>query len=678
MASVIVVGRRSRREHPLSEAVTVVGRDAGAGLELGDLQVSRRHALLVRARQGFFIKDLGSRNGVLLNQERVPSREQALLKNGDVLSVGRTTLIFKELADLPSEDGPPTPTILAAQVVQPAAEELTPAPTPEPAPVERAAPQAQAQAQAQVQPQPPAPRPQPKAPAPRAESHRRRAPSAPSVDALAIQTLIERTERDRQFFRNLSLVLFCLLIATLVLLFAYALLQRNEPEGSKVEAKPPPSESEQALAGAHDAGAFGQRVQPILASRCASCHSVSGKGGNLLIASSQDPSTVADNLAAVSAFLTPGAPERSPLLLKPLSPDEGGLEHGGGAVLHMASPEWRILRGWVVGLSSAEPELANPQARILAPTTAGCKQSVAFRGGESQSGAGGDLAYRWTLIEAPAESKAGIKDPRAETAVLVPDVEGRYAVMLTVKEGEGKDSSTHVLDVRAPRSAPAAEAPEPAARRPAAPAIAATGLERTTRVLLGRAPSAADQAASKRGVAALRKHLLGEDELYTRWWKLELDHLGLTGEHQPTGEPWSSLPAKLRSGRFSVIDVYYALLVGQDWLERYPDSERSVTTLLEKLLGADAARDEALKRSALRLMEGHSATVLGVRAEGSVGLVRAVVRSKQAAAHLLRRSFYRLRGKELSAQRAEELSERFARDPASYFEQLVSWAMPPA
>ncbi|HBP21199.1 MAG TPA: hypothetical protein DEA08_25860, partial [Planctomycetes bacterium] len=542
----------------------MVGRDAGAGLELGDLQVSRRHALLVRARQGFFVKDLGSRNGVLLNQERVPSREQALLKNGDVLSVGRTTLIFKELADVPSEDGPPTPTILAAQVVRPAAEELVLDPEPVAAEPTPTRPQP-----APAAPPAPAPRPQRSRPSSRPP----RAPSAPSVDALALQTLIERTERDRQFFRNLSLVMFCLLIATLVLLFAYALLQRNEPQGSKVEAKPAPTESEVATS-APDAGAFEQRVHPILASRCATCHSVSGKGGGLLLASSNDPGTVADNLAAASAFLTPGAPEASPLLLKPLSPDEGGLEHGGGAVLHMASAEWRILRGWVVGLSSGEAKLANPEARILAPSTAGCRQRVALRASESQSGAGGSLDYRWTLIEAPAESKSRLEDPRAETAVLVPDVEGRYAVMLTVKEGEGKDSATHVLDVRAPRAQKTDTRPA-APARPAAPPVAARGLERTTQVLLGRAPSAADRAASQRGAAALRKHLLGEDALYTRWWRLELDHLGLTGEHQPTGEPWSSLPAKLRSGRFSVIDVYYALLVGQDWLERYPDSEQS-------------------------------------------------------------------------------------------------------
>ena len=124
---------------------------------------------------------------------------------------------------------------------------------------------------------------------------------------------------------------------------------------------------------------------------------------------------------------------------------------------------------------------------------------MALRGGESQSGAGGALDYRWTLIEAPAESKSRIRDPRAETAVLVPDVEGRYAVMLTIKEGEGKDSSTHVLDVRAALGQPAERAaPKPAL---ASPSLPVKGLERTTQVLLGRAPSPADQAASQRGAA---------------------------------------------------------------------------------------------------------------------------------------------------------------------------------
>lgn len=97
MASVIVVGKTKTREFSLADGVTVIGRDTGASIELGDLQVSRRHALLVRAAEGFFVKDLGSRNGVLINQRRVPPRQQAKLRNGDVLSVGRTTLVFKDL-----------------------------------------------------------------------------------------------------------------------------------------------------------------------------------------------------------------------------------------------------------------------------------------------------------------------------------------------------------------------------------------------------------------------------------------------------------------------------------------------------------------------------------------------------------------------------------------------------
>lgn len=104
MASVIVVGRNKTREVLLEDAVTVIGRDGGASIELGDLQVSRRHALLVHSAEGYFVKDLGSRNGVLVNHRRVPPRQHAKLRNGDVLSLGRTTLVFKDLATGASDE----------------------------------------------------------------------------------------------------------------------------------------------------------------------------------------------------------------------------------------------------------------------------------------------------------------------------------------------------------------------------------------------------------------------------------------------------------------------------------------------------------------------------------------------------------------------------------------------
>jgi pSer/pThr/pTyr-binding forkhead associated (FHA) protein len=72
----------------------VLGRvEAANGLCLRDEGVSRRHAEVFRLGERWFVRDLGSRNGTLVNGERVP---EALLEVGDVIELGTTVLFFEE------------------------------------------------------------------------------------------------------------------------------------------------------------------------------------------------------------------------------------------------------------------------------------------------------------------------------------------------------------------------------------------------------------------------------------------------------------------------------------------------------------------------------------------------------------------------------------------------------
>lgn len=69
----------------LSQAVTTVGRDPGAGLVLNDESVSRMHARLDRQGDTLFVTDLKSSNGTHVNDEPVL---RAPLKPGDDLRFG--------------------------------------------------------------------------------------------------------------------------------------------------------------------------------------------------------------------------------------------------------------------------------------------------------------------------------------------------------------------------------------------------------------------------------------------------------------------------------------------------------------------------------------------------------------------------------------------------------------
>ena len=83
-------GALTRRIWPLRTALLTIGRDEGCDLRLTDPSVSRRHAQIVRQPGGYFVADLQSSNGTLLNGE--PLTAPAALAAGDVLTVGVFTL----------------------------------------------------------------------------------------------------------------------------------------------------------------------------------------------------------------------------------------------------------------------------------------------------------------------------------------------------------------------------------------------------------------------------------------------------------------------------------------------------------------------------------------------------------------------------------------------------------
>jgi predicted component of type VI protein secretion system len=78
----------------LIEGQFAVGRSAGCQLSLDDPLVSRRHALLVVSRDGVTIEDLQSRNGVIVNGQRIGSRTP--VKAGDKIVIGSQELTLLE------------------------------------------------------------------------------------------------------------------------------------------------------------------------------------------------------------------------------------------------------------------------------------------------------------------------------------------------------------------------------------------------------------------------------------------------------------------------------------------------------------------------------------------------------------------------------------------------------
>ncbi len=82
------------RTFALTRPITHLGRGFGATLQLEDLGVSRRHAIVVQRRGGVRILDDRSANGTWVNGRRV---HEAELRDGDVIALGRVVLVYREL-----------------------------------------------------------------------------------------------------------------------------------------------------------------------------------------------------------------------------------------------------------------------------------------------------------------------------------------------------------------------------------------------------------------------------------------------------------------------------------------------------------------------------------------------------------------------------------------------------
>lgn len=88
-----------------------IGREKSCDLILNHWSISRNHAMVRRKGNEVTLMDLGSKNGVLLNADRLDKNESRRLADGDTIAVGHTELSFKNPSAslLDSMDDSPTP-----------------------------------------------------------------------------------------------------------------------------------------------------------------------------------------------------------------------------------------------------------------------------------------------------------------------------------------------------------------------------------------------------------------------------------------------------------------------------------------------------------------------------------------------------------------------------------------
>lgn len=88
---------------PPGDVIFVVGRAPNCNIVITDPLVSRQHCRIERIDGRYRVVDLGSHNGVLVNEEKMPANSSREISFGDCIRLGETGLILKETA--PDDEG---------------------------------------------------------------------------------------------------------------------------------------------------------------------------------------------------------------------------------------------------------------------------------------------------------------------------------------------------------------------------------------------------------------------------------------------------------------------------------------------------------------------------------------------------------------------------------------------
>jgi pilus assembly protein CpaF len=97
-ATLTVKGNSSSQTYPMQQETLLLGRSGECHVLLDDPWTSRRHAQIVRIDGRFYMEDLGSTAGTLVNGKTIPANARVPLQTGDEIGIGSFVCLFEQRA----------------------------------------------------------------------------------------------------------------------------------------------------------------------------------------------------------------------------------------------------------------------------------------------------------------------------------------------------------------------------------------------------------------------------------------------------------------------------------------------------------------------------------------------------------------------------------------------------
>ena len=438
-------------------------------------------------------------------------------------------------------------------------------------------------------------------------------------------------------------------------------------------AGPPPVKARRAEpAAAPDLLFFSSKVAADLHSRCASCHSDPELAGRYLLQpldDLRDPDAriLKANFRASLEQLDPANPGESPLLTHAL----GGNGHPGGALYSSdRAADYVALLHFALGatLSNRPPE-AIVQRRLEG--VAG--EPVRLDGGLSGDPEGGELAFRWRVVERPPGSRASVEADDAGETRLVPDRGGVYRVELAVSDGELWSLPATVLVVAAAPAAaePSAPAAEPAADAPRAMHERRLDPHRLRLIrrlffdLKWRSPRLDDIASwYERSHEELVDAFLADEEAWAAWYEQQLFYFLLLDQFRPKEGRITTLPARLTKGEVDPARAIEEIVRSQYFNSWNPGNDTFVTVVLEQCLGlvVQERRNQRILEDGKKMYDGYRTKLFGEVGDSQADLVKIVFAQPGFFRHLLGRLWKDLHGTDCDPKRLDPWVERCTAD----------------